>query len=105
VAFVAQDVATGYSLSSLPGAQEYEGATGTLQTDRAGLAVYLGAVLFTLGDLGMGFLVAALSGYIAFGLAGRPGIAPGLIGGAIFLAVGARVLGGLVAGLPAGLDA
>src|SRR5699024_2241085 len=50
VAFVAQDVATGYSLSSLPGAQEYDGATGTLQTDRAGLALYLGAVLFTLGD-------------------------------------------------------
>ena len=105
VAFVAQDVATGYSLSSLPGAQEYDGATGTLQTDRAGLALYLGAVLFTLGDLGMGFLVAALSGYIAFGLAGRPGIAPGFIGGAISLAVGAGFLGGLVTGLLAGLVA
>ena len=105
VAFVAQDVATGFSLSSLPGAQEYEGATGTLQTDRAGLALYLGAVLFTLGDLGMGFLVAALSGYIAFGLAGRPGIAPGFIGGAISLAVGAGFLGGLVTGLLAGLVA
>ncbi|ATG51439.1 PTS lactose transporter subunit IIC [Brachybacterium vulturis] len=105
VAFVAQDVATGYSLSSLPGAQEYEGATGMLQTDRAGLALYLGAVLFTLGSLGMGFLVAALSGYIAFGLAGRPGIAPGFIGGAISLAVGAGFLGGLVTGLLAGLVA
>ena len=28
------------------------------QTERAGLALYLGAVLFTLGNLGMGFLVA-----------------------------------------------
>ncbi|MDN6330747.1 MAG: fructose-specific PTS transporter subunit EIIC [Brachybacterium sp.] len=105
VAFVAQDVATGFSLNSLPGPQEYEGATGMLQTDRAGLALYLGAVLFTLGDLGMGFLVAALSGYIAFGLAGRPGIAPGFIGGAISLAVGAGFLGGLVTGLLAGLVA
>ncbi|MDN5822272.1 MAG: fructose-specific PTS transporter subunit EIIC, partial [Brachybacterium sp.] len=105
VSFVAQDVATGYSLSSLPGAQEYEGATGVLQTDRAGLALYLGAVLFTLGSLGMGFLVSALSGYIAFGLAGRPGIAPGFIGGAISLAVGAGFLGGLVTGLLAGLVA
>ncbi|ASK65045.1 PTS lactose transporter subunit IIC [Brachybacterium avium] len=105
VAFVADDVATGYSLSSLPGAQEYEGAAGMLQTDRAGLALYLGAVLFTLGSLGMGFLVAALSGYIAFGLAGRPGIAPGFIGGAISLAVGAGFLGGLVTGLLAGLVA
>ena len=105
VAFVAQDVATGFSLSSLPGHQEYEGATGMLQTERAGLALYLGAVLFTLGNLGMGFLVAALSGYIAFGLAGRPGIAPGFIGGAVSVAVGAGFLGGLITGLLAGLIA
>jgi len=105
VAFVAQDVATSFSLTSLPGAQEYEGATGMIQTERAGLALYLGAVLFTLGSLGMGFLVAALSGYIAFGLAGRPGIAPGFIGGAVSLAVGAGFLGGLITGLLAGLVA
>ena len=105
VAFVAQDVATGFSLSSLPGHQEYEGAIGMLQTERAGLALYLGAVLFTLGNLGMGFLVAALSGYIAFGLAGRPGIAPGFIGGAASVAVGAGFLGGLITGLLAGLIA
>ncbi|GAA4523890.1 fructose-specific PTS transporter subunit EIIC [Brachybacterium paraconglomeratum] len=105
VAFVAQDVATSFSLTSLPGAQEYEGATGTMQTERAGLALYLGAVLFTLGNLGMGFLVAALSGYIAFGLAGRPGIAPGFIGGAVSVAVGAGFLGGLITGLLAGLVA
>ena len=103
VAFIAQDVATGFSLSSLPGHQEYEGAAGMMQTERAGLALYLGAVLFTLGDLGMGFLVAALSGYIAFGLAGRPGIAPGFIGGAVSVAVGAGFLGGLITGLLAGL--
>ena len=105
VAFVAQDVATGFSLSSLPGHQEYEGATGMAQTERAGLVLYLGAVLFTLGNLGMGFLVAALSGYIAFGLAGRPGIAPGFIGGAVSVAVGAGFLGGLITGLLAGLIA
>ena len=105
VAFIAQDVATGFSLSSLPGHQEYEGAAGMMQTERAGLALYLGAVLFTLGDLGMGFLVAALSGYIAFGLAGRPGIAPGFIGGAVSVAVGAGFLGGLITGLLAGLIA
>ncbi|HEX7350237.1 fructose-specific PTS transporter subunit EIIC [Brachybacterium sp.] len=105
VAFVAQDVATSFSLTSLPGAQEYEGATGMMQTERAGMALYLGAVLFTLGSLGMGFLVAALSGYIAFGLAGRPGIAPGFIGGAVSLAVGAGFLGGLITGLLAGLVA
>ena len=105
VAFVAQNVATGFSLGDLPGPQSYEGTAGTLETERAGLALYLGAVFFTLGSLGMGFLVAALSGYIAFGLAGRPGIAPGFIGGAVSLAVGAGFLGGLVTGLLAGLVA
>ena len=105
VAFVAQDVATGFSLTSLPGPQDYEDATGMAQTERAGLALYLGAVLFTLGNLGMGFLVAALAGYIAFGLAGRPGIAPGFIGGAVSVAVGAGFLGGLITGLLAGLIA
>ena len=105
VAFVAQDVATGFSLTSLPDHQTYEGAAGQLETEQAGLALYLGAVLFTLGDLGMGFLVAALSGYIAFGLAGRPGIAPGFIGGAVSVLVGAGFLGGLITGLLAGLVA
>ncbi|GAA1292528.1 fructose-specific PTS transporter subunit EIIC [Brachybacterium alimentarium] len=105
VAFVAQDVATSFSLTSLPDHQTYESATGAVQTERAGLALYLGAVFFTLGDLGMGFLVAALSGYIAFGLAGRPGIAPGFIGGAVSVAVGAGFLGGLITGLLAGLIA
>ncbi|MGP5089354.1 PTS fructose transporter subunit IIABC [Brachybacterium tyrofermentans] len=105
VAFVAQDVATGYSLTSLPDHMPYEAATGQTLTERSGLALYLGAVFFTVGDLGMGFLVAALSGYIAYGLAGRPGIAPGFIGGAVSVLVGAGFLGGLITGLLAGLVA
>src|SRR5690625_1076263 len=105
VAFVAQDVATAISLTSLPVDETYAGAAGQLETEQAGLALYLGALLFTLGDLGMGFLVAALSGYIAFGLAGRPGIAPGFIGGAVSVLVGAGFLGGLVTGLLAGVVA
>lgn len=105
VAFVAQDVATSFSLTSLPDQQTYEGPAGELLTERAGRALYLGSVFFTLGNLGMGFLVAALSGYIAFGLAGRPGIAPGFIGGAVSVAVGAGFLGGLITGLLAGLIA
>lgn len=105
VAFVANDVAVGSSLTSLPGQVEYESTTGMLLTERSGLALYLGAVFFALGSTGMGFLVAALSGYIAFGLAGRPGIAPGFIGGAISVVVGAGFLGGLITGLLAGLIA
>lgn len=41
-----------------------------------GLLLYLGAVMFKVGALAFGFLVPALSGYIAYALAGRPGIAP-----------------------------
>ena len=105
VAFVAQGVATGSSLTDLPGHVTYDGATGAAVTERSGLLLYLGSVAFLLGNTGMGFLVAALSGYIAFGLAGRPGIAPGFLGGAISVLVGAGFLGGLVTGLLAGLIA
>lgn len=52
-----------------------------------------------------GFLVPALSGYIAFGIAGRPGIAPGFVGGAISATLGAGFLGGILTGLLAGVIA
>ncbi|MDI9629161.1 MAG: fructose-specific PTS transporter subunit EIIC [Acidobacteriota bacterium] len=64
---------------------------------------YLGAVLFTIGGAAFGFLVPALSGYIAYALAGRPGIAPGFVGGAISVTLGAGFIGGLITGLIAGL--
>lgn len=103
VAFVSNDVATKFSLWNLPDAQTYQQNGADVLTQYAGLRLYLGAVLATLGGLGMGFLVAALSGYIAFGLAGRPGIAPGFIGGAVSVLVGAGFIGGLVTGILAGL--
>ncbi|KAA9394214.1 PTS lactose transporter subunit IIC [Kocuria coralli] len=70
-----------------------------------GLALYLGAIFFTVGGFAMSFLVPALSGYIAYALAGRPGIAPGFVGGAIAIAVDAGFIGGLVTGLVAGVIA
>lgn len=70
-----------------------------------GAMAYIGALLFTIGAAAFGFLVPALSGYIAYALAGRPGIAPGFVGGAISVALGAGFLGGLVTGLVAGLIA
>ncbi len=69
------------------------------------LALYLGAVAFKIGGLSMGFLVPALAGYIAFGIADRPGIAPGFTAGAVALFMGSGFLGGLVGGLLAGLAA
>ena len=105
VAFVAKDVALNYSFWNLPDAQTYIQNGAEMITERAGLLLYLGAVLKILGEAGMGFLVAALSGYIAFGLAGRPGSAPGFLGGSIAVTVGAGFLGGLVTGIFAGLIA
>ena len=63
---------------------------------------YLGAVLFAIGGAAFGFLVPALSGYIAYAIAGRPGIAPGFVGGAISVTLGAGFIGGLITGLLAG---
>lgn len=93
-----------HSPFNLPGHEvTVDGAVETFE--RSGWALYLGAVLFATGQMGMQFVVAALSGYIGYGLAGRPGIAPGFIGGAISVLVGAGFIGGLVTGLLAGVIA
>ena len=91
---VAEAVAHDYTLWSLPGS--VEGAAGS------GLMLYLGSVFFLLGQAAMNFLVPALAGYIAFGLAGRPGIAPGFAMGAIAVSVGSGFIGGLIGGILAG---
>ena len=99
-----QAISANYSLTNLPGHEvEVDGAMMTF--DRSGLPLYFGAVLFAIGQAAMGFIVAALSGYIAFAFAGRPGIAPGFAGGAIAVTLGAGFIGGLVTGLIAGLVA
>ncbi|WP_136313055.1 MULTISPECIES: PTS fructose transporter subunit IIABC [Actinomyces] len=66
------------------------------------LMAYIGAVFALLGTAAMNFLVPALAGYTAFGLAGRPGIAPGFAMGALSVTMGAGFIGGLIGGLLAG---
>ncbi|MDO4259494.1 MAG: fructose-specific PTS transporter subunit EIIC [Actinomycetaceae bacterium] len=66
------------------------------------LAAYIGAVFFVLGSSAMGLLVPALAGYVAFGLAGRPGIAPGFAMGLAAVATGSGFIGGLLGGILAG---
>ena len=66
------------------------------------LAAYIGAVLYLLGSAGMSLLVPALAGYTAFGLAGRPGIAPGFIMGLAAVSTGSGFIGGLLGGILAG---
>lgn len=67
-----------------------------------GLLGYLGAVAATIGQASIGFLVPVLAGYIAYGIADRPGLAPGFTAGAVALIMGAGFIGGLVGGLLAG---
>ena len=99
-----QAIALQHSLTNLPGNEVLvDGSAVTF--DRSGLALYLGAVLFATGQMAMSFIVAALSGYTAFALAGRPGIAPGFVGGAISVLIGAGFIGGLITGILAGLVA
>ncbi len=78
-------------------------AHSSLTSMPAGFWMTLGAVMFAVGAAAFNFLVPALSGYIAYALAGRPGIAPGFVGGAISVTLGAGFLGGLVTGLLAGV--
>ena len=49
-----------------------------------------------------GLMVPILAGYIAYSIADRPGLAPGMIGGAVAMQLNAGFLGGLVAGFLAG---
>ncbi|MGC2975890.1 PTS fructose transporter subunit IIABC [Brevibacterium sp. FAM 25378] len=90
----AEDIVLGNSLWNLP--TEY----GDLALGPVG--AYLGAVAFQIGNLSMSFLVAVLAGYIAYGIADRPGIAPGFTVGAVAVLMGAGFIGGIIGGLLAG---
>lgn len=63
----------------------------------------LGWTLFQIGAKGgFALMVPALAGFIAFSIADRPGLAPGMIGGLLANTVGAGFLGGIAAGFIAG---
>ncbi|WP_327717643.1 fructose-specific PTS transporter subunit EIIC [Streptomyces sp. NBC_00490] len=61
-----------------------------------------GALLLQIGQVAFGFLIPVLAGYIAYGMADRPGLVPGFVGGMIASNIAAGFLGGLAAGLLAG---
>lgn len=109
VAFVWQELSTSFTLTDLPGEVWYldgeivpAGTAGAEALTHTGLRLYIGAVLFAIGQAAMGFMIAVLSGYIAYGLADRPGIAPGFVGGALSATLGAGFIGALVTGILAG---
>ncbi|MGW0391189.1 PTS fructose transporter subunit IIABC [Streptomyces sp. NPDC003042] len=83
----------GYEINTAPSVAEH-----FLWTEAASWA----ALLFQTGGLAFGFLIPVLAGYIAYGMADRPGLVPGFVGGAVALTINAGFLGGLIAGLVAG---
>jgi PTS system fructose-specific IIC component len=64
----------------------------------------IAAFLMGIGGGGgaFGLMVPILAGYIAYSIADRPGLAPGMIGGAVAMQLNSGFLGGLVAGFLAG---
>ncbi|SFR76475.1 PTS system D-fructose-specific IIB component (F1P-forming), Frc family /PTS system D-fructose-specific IIC component (F1P-forming), Frc family [Stenotrophomonas maltophilia] len=59
--------------------------------------------LFQIGaKAGFTLMVPALAGYIAYSIADRPGIAPGMIGGLVAVNMDAGFIGGILAGFIAG---
>ena len=67
--------------------------------------VRLGAVFFVLAMGPWHYLLAALAGFIAFGIADRPGLVPGFAAGYFAGQVSGGFLGAIVGGLVAGLIA
>jgi PTS system fructose-specific IIC component/fructose-specific PTS system IIC-like component len=59
-------------------------------------------LLLDIGVAAFTLVVPVLSGYIAFGMADRPALVPGFVGGFVANAVGAGFLGGIISGLLAG---
>ncbi|MGE5340630.1 MAG: PTS fructose transporter subunit IIC [Candidatus Omnitrophota bacterium] len=59
-------------------------------------------LVLDIGTTAFSLLVPVLAGYIAFGIADRPGLVPGFVGGYIANQIGAGFLGGMMAGFIAG---
>ncbi|MST71994.1 PTS fructose transporter subunit IIC [Olsenella porci] len=60
------------------------------------------SALSQIGGVGLGLMVPVLTAFIAFSIADRPGIAPGIICGQLAVNVGSGFIGGIIAGLLAG---
>ena len=84
-------------------------AIGSFMFGEQGIYIYkeeyagtLGQTLFQIGKDAFALFVPVLGAYIAYSIAGRPGIAPGIVGAYIAANTGAGFLGAIVAGFIAG---
>ena len=55
------------------------------------------------GGSAFALMVPVLAGFIAFSIADRPGLTPGLIGGMLAVSTGSGFIGGIIAGFLGGL--
>ncbi|MEU0110300.1 fructose-specific PTS transporter subunit EIIC [Streptomyces sp. NPDC006251] len=60
------------------------------------------ALLLKLGASGLSFLPVVVAGHLAYGMAGRPALVPGILGGMAAMGAQGGILTGLLAGLIAG---
>ena len=93
---------TKYSLTTPAGASD---ALNLAHNFSATNGMHWAGLLFIIGGAAFGFLVPILSGFIAFGIADRPGLVPGIVGGSIAVTMGAGFLGGIATGFIAGFAA
>ncbi|SFH55241.1 PTS fructose transporter subunit IIC [Pisciglobus halotolerans] len=59
-------------------------------------------VVRMIGQTGLGFIVPMISGYIAYSISDRPGLAPGFVTGIVANEMGAGFIGGMVTGILTG---
>lgn len=93
---------TKYSLTTAEGASD---ALNLAHSFSPGNGMHWAALFFIIGGAAFAFLVPILSGFIAFGIADRPGLVPGIVGGSIATTMGAGFLGGIATGFIAGFAA
>jgi PTS system fructose-specific IIC component len=94
----------GAEIASKVNGGTFEGVEYKEITDLSQLLAQTGiaGVMFKIGAVTFSMLVPILSGFIAYGMADRLGLVPGIVGGLLAAAIGAGFLGGLVSGLLAG---
>ncbi|MGB7449177.1 MAG: fructose-specific PTS transporter subunit EIIC [Ornithinimicrobium sp.] len=104
----APDIVNEHDVTNLPDPVEL--GLNHVPFDSPALA-YLGALFFTVGATAFTLFIPAMAGYIAFAIAGRPGIAPGFVVGALavdlmgFGSAQSGFLGAIAGGVMAGVVA
>jgi PTS system fructose-specific IIC component len=94
----------GAEVASKVNGGSFEGVNYPGVTDLSKLVSAAGyaGLLFKIGATSFSMLVPILAGFIAYGMADRPGITPGIVAGLLASTIGAGFLGGLIGGLLAG---